>query len=145
MPLTSFCEIITLKNLRFFKEGYLIDKIIHKVHCEQWTNIIKECLASGMNKTAWCREHGISDKSFFCWQRRLREEAYILTIDPSLPRAVKSVTIFECIWFVIATFTLIVKRTKDENAVFCGGLHTNIRAVAFENQLLELQKRIIEE
>lgn len=54
-----------------------MDKITHKVRCEQWTNIIKECLASGMNKTAWCREHGISDKSFFYWQHRLREEALI--------------------------------------------------------------------
>lgn len=35
-----------------------MDKITHKVRCEQWTKIIKECLASGMNKTAWCREHG---------------------------------------------------------------------------------------
>lgn len=24
-----------------------MDKITHKVRCEQWTNIIKECLASG--------------------------------------------------------------------------------------------------
>lgn len=42
-----------------------MDKTTHKVRCEQWTNIIKECLASGMPKTTWCREHGISDKSFF--------------------------------------------------------------------------------
>ena len=60
-----------------------MDKIAHKVRCEQWTKIIKECLASGMNKTAWCREHGISDKSFFYWQRRLREEAYISTVESS--------------------------------------------------------------
>ena len=26
-----------------------MDKITHKVRCEQWTNIIKECLASGMH------------------------------------------------------------------------------------------------
>ena len=69
-----------------------MDKITHKVRCEQWTNIIKECLASGMNKTAWCREHGISDKAFFYWQRRLREEAYISSIDSS-PTTVKSVSI----------------------------------------------------
>ena len=61
-----------------------MDKITHKVRCEQWANIIKECLASGMNKTAWCREHGISDKSFFYWQRRLREEAYISTFRPDV-------------------------------------------------------------
>ena len=60
-----------------------MDRITHKVRCEQWTKIIKECLASGMSKTAWCREHGISDKSFFYWQRRLREEAYISTVESS--------------------------------------------------------------
>ena len=69
-----------------------MDRITHKVRCEQWTKIIKECLASGMNKTAWCREHGISDKSFFYWQRRLREEAYISTVESSLP-AVNAVSI----------------------------------------------------
>ena len=42
-----------------------MDKITHQVRCEQWTSIINECLASGMNKTAWCRENGISEKQFF--------------------------------------------------------------------------------
>lgn len=54
-----------------------MDKITHQVRCEQWTSIINECLASGMNKTAWCRENGISEKQFFYWQRILRKEAYI--------------------------------------------------------------------
>ena len=27
--------------------GYVMDKITHKVRCEQWTAIINECLASG--------------------------------------------------------------------------------------------------
>ena len=54
-----------------------MDKIIYEVRCEQWTHIINECLASGMNKTAWCKANEISDKSFFYWQRILRNEAYI--------------------------------------------------------------------
>lgn len=54
-----------------------MDKVTHKVRREQWTKIINECLASGMKKTAWCKANGLSDKSFFYWQRRLREEAYI--------------------------------------------------------------------
>ena len=33
--------------------GYVIDKITHKVRCEQWTAIVNECLASGMPKTTW--------------------------------------------------------------------------------------------
>lgn len=56
--------------------GYVIDKITHKVRCEQWTAIINECLASGMPKTTWCKANGISDKQFFYWQRILRQEAY---------------------------------------------------------------------
>ena len=66
-----------------------MDKITHKVRCEQWTSIIKECPASGMPKTTWCREHGISDKSFFYWQRILREEAYLTTLESTLTPAVK--------------------------------------------------------
>ena len=66
-----------------------MDKTTHKVRREQWTNIIKECLASGMPTTTWCREHGISDKSFFYWQRILREEAYLTTLENTLTPAVK--------------------------------------------------------
>lgn len=54
-----------------------MDKITHQVRRERWTAIINECLASGMNKTAWCRANGISDKSFFYWQKTLRQEAFI--------------------------------------------------------------------
>ena len=64
-----FYEIIT-------PGGYVMDKITHKVRCEQWTAIINECLASGMLKTTWCKANGISDKHFFYWQRILRQEAY---------------------------------------------------------------------
>ncbi|MGF0019923.1 IS66 family insertion sequence element accessory protein TnpA [Sporofaciens sp. SGI.106] len=50
-------------------------------------NFLKKCLDKWvhfrMSKTAWCREHGISDKAFFYWQRRLREEAYISIIESS--------------------------------------------------------------
>lgn len=70
-----------------------MDRITHKVRCEQWTKLIEECLASGMNKTAWCREHGISSKTFFYWQRRLREEAYISTIESSSLPTVPSASI----------------------------------------------------
>ena len=54
-----------------------MDKITHQVRRERWTAIINECLASGMNKTAWCRANGISDKSFFYWQKTLRQESFI--------------------------------------------------------------------
>lgn len=54
-----------------------MDKSTHQIRCEHWTQIINECLASGMTKTSWCKANGISDKAFFYWQRILRNEAYI--------------------------------------------------------------------
>lgn len=69
-----------------------MDKITHKVRREQWLGIINECLSSGMSKTAWCKEHGISDKTFFYWQRKLREDAYISTIESSALPAVKDIS-----------------------------------------------------
>lgn len=54
-----------------------MDKSTHQIRCEQWTQIINECLSSGMPKTAWCKANDISDKAFFYWQRILRNEAYI--------------------------------------------------------------------
>ena len=53
-----------------------MDKITRQVRIEHWTQIMNECLNSGMNKTEWCRANGISDKQFFYWQRILRQEAY---------------------------------------------------------------------
>ena len=55
-----------------------MDKITHKVRCEQWTSIIKECLASGRPKTTWCREHGISDKSFYFTGNEFSEKKHTL-------------------------------------------------------------------
>ena len=53
-----------------------MDKITRQVRNEHWTQIMNECLNSGMNKTEWCRANGISDKQFFYWQRILRKEAF---------------------------------------------------------------------
>ena len=53
-----------------------MNKITHKVRCEQWTAIINECLASGMSKTTLCRANVISDKQFFYWWRIPWQEAY---------------------------------------------------------------------
>ena len=53
-----------------------MDKITRQVRIEHWTQIMNECLNSGMNKTKWCRANGISDKQFFYWQRILRKEAF---------------------------------------------------------------------
>ena len=54
-----------------------MDKTTHQIRCERWLKIINECLASGMKKSQWCKANGISEKSFYYWQRILRNEAYM--------------------------------------------------------------------
>mgnify|MGYP000758355789 CR=1 FL=1 len=58
-----------------------MDKITRQVRIEHWTQIMNECLNSGMNKTEWCRANGISDKQFFYWQRILRKEAFAASMN----------------------------------------------------------------
>ena len=45
-----------------------------EIRKQQWMEIITNCNNSGMNKTQWCRENGINAKSFFYYQKVLRDE-----------------------------------------------------------------------
>ena len=42
---------------------------------QQWAKIVDECSKSGMSNRAYCMEHGISEKNYYYWLRRLREAA----------------------------------------------------------------------
>lgn len=55
-----------------------MDKTTHEVRLTQWKKIIEECHTRPENQTAksWLSEHGISEKSFYYWQRKLRLRAY---------------------------------------------------------------------
>ena len=114
-----------------------MDKITHKVRCEQWTSIIKECLASGMPKTTWCREHGISDKSFFYWQRILREEAYIATGYTDLRRGIDGLASTIKFQFDLDPFQ------KHILFLFCGKRTDRIKGLVWEGDgFLLLYKRL---
>ncbi len=39
----------------------------------EWERVIKEQRSSGLSIAAFCRERGVSDKSFGYWSRRLAE------------------------------------------------------------------------
>lgn len=53
-----------------------MDKSTHQIRCEHWTQIINECLSSGMTKKERCKANGISDKTFY-YQHILRNETYL--------------------------------------------------------------------
>lgn len=42
---------------------------------ENWSALIQECRASGLSNREFCRQHGISEKSFYYWLRKLRHQA----------------------------------------------------------------------
>ena len=62
-----------------------MEPITHQIRCQQWARIIQECMESGLSKTEWCRQNGISDKKFFYWQKILRREAYDLAANTDQP------------------------------------------------------------
>lgn len=41
---------------------------------QMWTGLIQECKASGMTNKDFCTQRGISEKSFYYWQRKFREQ-----------------------------------------------------------------------
>ena len=38
----------------------------------QWATAIQECKASGLTNKEYCIQHGLSEKSFYYWQKKLR-------------------------------------------------------------------------
>ena len=41
---------------------------------EIWAERIRECRSSGKSVRAWCREHEISEKTYYYWQRKLYQQ-----------------------------------------------------------------------
>ncbi|MDO9535225.1 MAG: IS66 family insertion sequence element accessory protein TnpB [Bacillota bacterium] len=41
----------------------------------RWTELICECKASGKTIAAWCAEHSVNVKTYYYWQKRVREAA----------------------------------------------------------------------
>ena len=41
---------------------------------QMWIEIIRDCKASGMSNKDFCLQRGVSEKCFYYWQRKLREQ-----------------------------------------------------------------------
>lgn len=52
---------------------------------QQWAMVVQECASSGLSNREFCRQHGISEKSFYYWQRKLRTQI----IEASAPKLVQ--------------------------------------------------------
>ena len=50
-----------------------------------WADIIRQCNQSGMIKIDWLRQHDISSKSFYYWQKKLRDEDFMISNEEETP------------------------------------------------------------
>ena len=61
-----------------------MDEKAKNVRAQQWVQTIHACNSSGMRKADWCKANGICLKSFYNWQRRLRNQL-ACNVQPCLP------------------------------------------------------------
>ena len=56
---------------------------------ETWATLIQECNSSGLTKREFCLQRGISEKSYYYWLRKLRNQAaksaesHLIKLDPT--------------------------------------------------------------
>ena len=50
-------------------------EMTRQVRISHWIGVIREQHASGQTKRSWCRENGIGEKTYYYWQRKIREAA----------------------------------------------------------------------
>ena len=48
-------------------------KIATEFRLGHWSGIMRDRKESGMSIRRWCRENGVSEKTYYYWQRKLRE------------------------------------------------------------------------
>lgn len=55
-----------------------MDRCTHEVRAEYWRKIIQSCQQrpSGQSAKSWMNENGISEQSYYYWQRRFRQQTY---------------------------------------------------------------------
>ena len=62
-----------------------IQKLNKSGRLSEWTQMISRCRNSGMTAAAWCREHGISTKTYYYRLKRLCEALPEPAMPDSLP------------------------------------------------------------
>ena len=52
-----------------------MDQRLQKLNADQrlavWTQRIAECTSCGTSVKRWCRENGVSEKTYYYWQKRI--------------------------------------------------------------------------
>ena len=55
-----------------------MDHITHEIRLANWKSVIEQCQARSKTQSVrqWLKEHDISEKRYYYWQRKIRKEAY---------------------------------------------------------------------
>lgn len=54
-------------------------KIAREVRLRHWTEVIRGCQESGQTIAVYCEANGINEKSYYYWQRKIREKVCEIT------------------------------------------------------------------
>ena len=57
----------------------------NEYRAQQWAMLIQECKGSGMTNKEFCIQRGVSEKSFYYWQRKLREQIVEAVVPQLVP------------------------------------------------------------
>lgn len=52
-----------------------VQRVTHEIRLRQWAGIVKGCRGSGKTIKSWCEEQGVNIKSYYYWQKQVREAA----------------------------------------------------------------------
>lgn len=92
-----------------------MDRITHQVRLANWAKIIEQCnnRPTGTSAKQWLSDNGISDKSYYYWLRKIRQEAYAskekeLPAIQSIPEQQTSITETFKADAVIHTGTMVI-------------------------------------
>ena len=66
-----------------------MDKTTHEIRISNWRSIIEQCQArpEGQSARQWLADNGISEKTYYYWQRKVRHETYALIKQDAVPPA----------------------------------------------------------
>ena len=51
-----------------------VRSLTREYRASQWAEIVRTRQSSGKSIRVWCEENGVTEKSFYYWQRKFREE-----------------------------------------------------------------------
>ena len=122
-----------------------MDQITHEVRLANWKKVIEECQARPEGQTAkqWLTEHGISDKSYYYWQRKVRLQAYAEGKKPNVLSAEQENT---SVAFAEIPFTVEADTLRTEHFEPAAVIHSGGMVIALSNTVSDgLLTRLLQE